>query len=73
MIEVIFLICVKHTVFISSDDIIVITFPRRCFGTGGFVGFGGLKVGRGVLVVVEGGVLIVVVLVATNTLPFVTR
>lgn len=71
MIEVISLICVKHTVFISSDD--SCTFPRRCFGTGGFVGFGGLKVGRGVLVVVEGGVLIVVVLVATNTLPFVTR
>lgn len=49
------------------------SFPRRCLGTGGFVGFGGVKVGRGVLVVVEGGVLIVVVLVATNTLPFVTR
>lgn len=48
------------------------SFPRKCFGTGGFVGFGGVKVGRGV-VVVEGGVLIVVVLVATNTLPFVTR
>lgn len=46
------------------------TFPRRCFGTGGFVGFGGVKVGRGVLVVVKGEVLIVVVLVVTNT-PFV--
>jgi len=70
MIEVIFLVCVK-TWRTWTDK--VSTFPRWCFGTGGFVGFGGVKVGRGVLVVVEGGVLIVVVLVATNTLPFVTR
>lgn len=59
-----------YEVFIRVND--GFTFPRWCFGTGAFVGFGGVKVGRGVLeVVVEGGLLVVVVLV-TNTLPFVT-
>jgi len=57
----------------STIDLCGLTFPRLCFGTGGFVGFGGVKVGRGVLEVVGGGVLDVVVLVVTNTLPLVTR
>lgn len=61
-----------YEIFIWVND--GFTFPRLCFGTGGFVGFGGLKVGRGVLEVVGSGLLVVVVpLVVTNTLPFVTR
>lgn len=36
------------------------------------MGSGGENVGRGVLAVVVGGVLVVVVLVVTNTLPLVT-
>ena len=49
-----------------------ITFPLLCFGTGGFVGFGGVKVGSGLLAVVVDGVLVVVELVVTKTLPLVT-
>lgn len=49
------------------------SFPRSSFGTGGRVGSGGVKVGLGVLNVVGGGVLLVGVLVVTNTLPFVTK
>lgn len=60
-----------YEVFIRLND--GFTFPRSCLGTGGFVGFGGVKVGRGVLEVVGSGLLVVVALGVTNTLPFVER